>query len=72
MSEERTVKKVFKNIPEGKRSVGKPRMRWLDDVKNDLKKMCVSGRRNIARNTDAWKIFQECKVLQGSYSRWVE
>jgi hypothetical protein len=26
----RTVKKVFKNIPEGKRSVGKPRKRWLE------------------------------------------
>jgi hypothetical protein len=29
MSEERNVKKVFKNIPGGKRSVGKPRKRYL-------------------------------------------
>ena len=72
MSEERTVKKVFKNIPEGKRSVGKPRKRWLDDVENDLKKMGVRGRINMARNTDAWIIFQESKVLQGSYSRRAE
>jgi hypothetical protein len=43
MPEERTVKKVFKNIPEGKMSVGKPRKRWLDDVENDLKKMGVRG-----------------------------
>jgi hypothetical protein len=35
MTEERTVKK---NTPEGKSSVGKPRKRWLNDVKNDLKK----------------------------------
>jgi len=70
MSEERTAKKVFKNIPAGKRPVGKPRKRWLDDVENDLKKMGVRGRRNMARNTDAWKFFQkESKVLQGSYSR---
>jgi len=69
MSEERTVKKVFKNIPK-ETSVGKPRKRWLDDVENDLKKMGVRGRRNMARNTDAWKFFQkESKVLQGSYSR---
>jgi DNA-binding PadR family transcriptional regulator len=43
MSEERTVKKVFKNTAEGKRSIGKTRKRWLDDVENDLKKMGVSG-----------------------------
>ena len=43
MLEEGTVKEVFKNIPEGKRSVGKRRRRWLDDVENDLKKMGVSG-----------------------------
>jgi len=31
--EDRTAKEVFKNIPEGKRASGKPRTRWLDDVK---------------------------------------
>jgi hypothetical protein len=41
MSEERTVKKVSENTPEGKRSVESPRKRWLDDVENDLKKMGV-------------------------------
>jgi hypothetical protein len=33
MSGETTVKKEFKNTPEGKRSVGKPRKRWLDTLK---------------------------------------
>jgi hypothetical protein len=37
--EDRTAKNVFKNFPEGKRSVGKPRQRWLADVQNDLKNM---------------------------------
>jgi hypothetical protein len=32
MPEERSVKKVFKNTSEGKRSFGKPRNRWLDNV----------------------------------------
>ena len=38
MSEGRTVKKVFKNIPEGKNCIGKPSKKWLDDVENDVKK----------------------------------
>jgi hypothetical protein len=40
---ERTVKKLFKQIPEEKRSVGKPRKRWLDNVENYLKKMGIRG-----------------------------
>jgi hypothetical protein len=37
--EEKTTKNVFKNIPEGKSSVGKPRQRWVADVQNDLMNM---------------------------------
>jgi hypothetical protein len=65
MPEERTVTEVFKNIPEGKRSVGKPRKRWLDDVKNYTKNMGVRGCRKIARDRDAWNlILKEAWVLQ--------
>jgi hypothetical protein len=41
MPEEITAKKVFKNTPERKRSVGKPRNKCLDNVGNDMKKMVV-------------------------------
>jgi hypothetical protein len=37
----KTLKSVFKNIPKGERSVGKPRNGWLDDIENGLKKICV-------------------------------
>jgi hypothetical protein len=71
MPEERTVNKVFKNIPVGKRSVGKPRKGRLDDVENDLKKMGVRGWRKIDRDRDAWKlILMEARVLHGPYSQW--
>jgi hypothetical protein len=43
MPEERAVKKLFKNNREGKRSLGKPRKRWLYDVENDLKKLSVEA-----------------------------
>jgi hypothetical protein len=65
--EERTVTEVFKNAPEEKRSVGKPRKSWFDDVENDLKKTGVRGWRKIARDRDAWKlILKETRVLHGS------
>jgi hypothetical protein len=47
---ERTVKKVFKNIPEGRRCVGKTRKRWLDNAENDMKKMGVRGWSKVARD----------------------
>jgi hypothetical protein len=34
---------VFKNIPEGKWSYGKPGKRWMYDAENDLKRMGVGG-----------------------------
>ena len=64
--EERTVKKVFENILEGKTSLGKPRKRWLDDVENDLKKEVIRGWRKIVRDGDAWKLnLKGIKVLHG-------
>jgi len=69
--EERSVKKVFKNIPEGRRFVGKPRKRKMDDVENYLKGSGVTGCTKIARDTNAWKsIVKEAKVLHGPYSQW--
>jgi hypothetical protein len=41
--EKKNVNIVFKNIPEGKRSVGKPAERWLGDVEYDLKEVRLSG-----------------------------
>ena len=44
MPEDRNVKKVFKNIPEGKkRSFGRSRQRKSGDVENDLKEIGVRG-----------------------------
>jgi hypothetical protein len=66
LPEERAVKKTFKNIPDGKRSVGKPRKKWVDDAENGLKKMGVRGWRKTARDRDAWKlILKEVRLLHG-------
>jgi hypothetical protein len=66
MSEEITVKKVFKNTPEGKRSLGNPRKRWLDLIENYAKEMSVTGWRNTVKGRDTWKlILKEARVLHG-------
>jgi len=63
----KNVEKVFKDIPEGKRSFGKPRKRWLDDIENDLKKMGVRGWRKIGRDRGNWKlILKEARELHGT------
>jgi hypothetical protein len=52
--------------PEGRRSVGRPKMQWLDDVEEDLRKMRSSGWRGKAQTRDEWKsVLREVKVLQG-------
>jgi hypothetical protein len=62
MSEDRVIKKLYMSKPEG-RSVGRPKMRWLDDVE---RKMIISGWRGKARRRDEWKsVLREVKVLQG-------
>jgi hypothetical protein len=73
MSEEITVKKVFKDTLEGKRSVGKSRKRWLGDMERDLKKTGVTGWRKIGEDRDTWKlILKEARALRGLHSQWRE
>jgi hypothetical protein len=42
---------------------GRPKMRWLDDVSMDLRKMGVSRWRDRARNREAWRrVAEEAKA----------
>jgi len=66
MSEEMVVKWLHQNTPEGSRSVGRPRLRWMDDVREDLRRMGVTNWRIRAHRRDEWKmVVKEAKVLQG-------
>jgi hypothetical protein len=34
-------KKVFVSKPEGRRDIGRPKLRWLDDVEDDIKTLGI-------------------------------
>ncbi|XP_022196882.1 craniofacial development protein 2-like [Nilaparvata lugens] len=66
MDDSRSTKKVHRMNPGGRRLRGRPRMRWIDDVKNDLRQMGIRGWRRKAQNRDEWRgILREAKTLNG-------
>jgi hypothetical protein len=42
MSNQRAVKKVYEGSMAGRRCRGRPRLRWIDDVEEDLRSMGVN------------------------------
>jgi hypothetical protein len=56
MSDDRTVKKVFLGKPDGRRKVGRPKLRWLDCIENGLKSMCVKRWMKKAEDRSVWAI----------------
>jgi hypothetical protein len=49
-----------------RRERGRPNVRWLDDVQEDLRGMRIEGWRRKAQDTDQWKrIAQEAKAHVG-------
>ena len=65
MQDTETPKKMYGKLYATRRR-GRLRMRWLDDVSMDLRKMGVNERRDRARNREAWRhIVVEAKAHPG-------
>jgi hypothetical protein len=54
MNETRSVKKIFEGKLEGRRSRGRPRLRWLNDVEDDLRKLGVKRWRTKELEREEW------------------
>jgi hypothetical protein len=62
MSEERMVKKVYKWKPmlkKTKRPLGRPKNRWEDDVRNDMKKPKIKNWTSCIQDSNNWKLYVE-------------
>ena len=56
-SEERGVYRVLVGKPEGKRSLGRPRRRWVDNIRMDLQKVGCGHVDwiGLAQDRDSWR-----------------
>jgi hypothetical protein len=52
--EKRTAHRIFVGKPEGKRPLGRPRHRWVDNIKIDLRETAWGGMdwTDLAQNKD--------------------
>jgi hypothetical protein len=58
MGEERNVYKVLVVKPEGKRPLGRPRRRWVDGIRMDLRETGLGGGVDwirLAQDRDRWR-----------------
>ena len=59
MGEERRVYRVLVGKPEGKRPLGRPRRRWMDNIRTDLQEVGCGYMEKIglAQDRDRWRTF---------------
>ena len=62
----RVIKMVWEQNPEGRRSLGRPRMRWRDNIVADLRAMGIEYDPELMQDRERWRmIVQSAKTHQG-------
>ncbi|KAJ4436467.1 hypothetical protein ANN_16498, partial [Periplaneta americana] len=80
MGESRNGYRVFVGRPEGKRPLRRPRRRWEDNIKMDLREVGYDGREwiDLAQDRDQWRAYVRAAMnlrhrkLPSICSHWVE
>jgi hypothetical protein len=66
MDHGRAVKKIFDSKLEGRRKMGRPRSRWLEDAAKDLCEMQVKRWQQKAVDREKWaSVINEAKARRG-------
>ena len=57
MEEDRSAFKILTGTPTGKRTLGRPRLRWEDNIRMDLKEIGINTRNWVdsAQDRDYWR-----------------
>jgi hypothetical protein len=64
MTEDNNVKKIKKWKPMSKRQIGRPTLRWEDDVLDDIKSMNVRNWKKVAQDRETWKkVVEQARTL---------
>jgi hypothetical protein len=59
MPEERMVKRVYELKPMLTRPLRRPKNRWEDDIRNDMKKLKVKNWTSCIQDRNKWKLYVE-------------
>jgi hypothetical protein len=64
MTEDNDVKKIKRWKPMSNRPIGRPKLRWEDDVLEDMKSMNVCNWKKVAQDRERWKkVVEQARIL---------
>jgi hypothetical protein len=70
LNNDKTLKKIFNTAPDGVRGVGRPKLRWEDDIDQDMRILEVKNWKKVALARHEWaKLLKKARAHQGLSSQ---